>query len=89
MYYLIRDAYNNLTIATPYTELEAAQAKQAALLEQGYTGLRVLIDIETADANLEAAAAAPRRLTVRGKAGYGNWDTDGEAAEEAEAAALR
>lgn len=46
----------------------------------------ILIDVETADANLEAAAAAPRRLPVRGKAGYGNWGEDGDQTQDRAAA---
>lgn len=89
MFYVMFKAPDGNKITTSFESLEDAEGWKTYYLERGYSGARILVDIETADANLEAAAAAPRRLTIRGKAGYGNWSADGEREEGATAAALR
>jgi hypothetical protein len=66
-------------LATPgRTDAADAQLERDNLVAAGHSEVIVVIDLETADANLEIAAASSRRLPILGKAGYGNWGVHGQ-----------
>lgn len=86
MYYVkYRDFFGNLQVLEGRSELEDAEFEAGYTAETGNGEVEILVDLETADVNMEEAAALSRGHSLLGTAGYGCRD-DGT---KTEAAALR
>jgi hypothetical protein len=72
MYYVkYRDFFGNLQILAGRSEFEDAESEAEDTAQMGNSEVEVLVDLATADVNLEAAAALSRGHSLLGTAGYG------------------
>lgn len=79
-----RDFFKKLVITEGRSDQEDAESEAEDLISAGHQEVEVLIDLATADANMEEAAAFSRRQSLLGTAAYGCSD-DGQATEETKA----
>jgi hypothetical protein len=86
MFYVkYRDFFGKLTLCEGRSEFEDAESEAEDQVHAGQQEVAILVDLEAADVNMEAAAALSRGHSLLGTAGYGCRD-DGT---ETEAVALR
>ncbi len=76
-----RDFFGKLILLEGRTEFEDAESEAEDHVQTGHGEVQILVTLDTADANLEEAAAFSRRHSLLGTALYGCRD-DGRTQEK-------
>jgi hypothetical protein len=82
-----RDFFGKLVVLEGRSEFEDAESEAEDCVHAHHSEVEILVDLNTADANLEEAAAFSRRQSLLGVTPYGCCDDGPTPAEPA--AALR
>jgi hypothetical protein len=69
-----RDFFGKLVLLEGRTEYEDAESEAEDHVQMGHAEVKILVVLDTADANLEEAAAFSRRHSLLGTALYGCRD---------------